>query len=49
VRLDQLGVGNYVTVQAAPPPSDLQGHSRDWTWGQVDAYEHSPINSGAQD
>jgi hypothetical protein len=49
VRLDQLGVGNYVTVQAAAPPSDLQGHSRDWTWGQVDAYEHSPINSGAQD
>jgi hypothetical protein len=48
VHLDQLGVGNYVTVQAAPPPSDLQGHGRDWTWGEIDAYEHSPINSATQ-
>jgi hypothetical protein len=47
VHLEQLGVGNYVTVQA-PPPSDQQGHGRDWTWGKIDAYERSPINSGAQ-
>ena len=26
----------------------LQGHGRDWTWGQVDAYEHIPIDSGTQ-
>jgi hypothetical protein len=48
VHLEQLGVGNYVTVQAAPQPSDLQAHGRDWTWGEVDSYEHSPIDSGAQ-
>ena len=48
VHLEQLGVGNYVMVQAAPQPSDLQGHGRDWTWGEIDAYEHSPINSATQ-
>jgi hypothetical protein len=48
VHLEQLGVGNYVTVQAAPVPSALQGNSRNWTWGQIDAYERSPINSSAQ-
>ena len=46
------GVGTYVTGQAPPQPSDqhetTQGHGRDWTWGEVDAYEHSPIDSGAQ-
>jgi hypothetical protein len=46
------GVGNYVTGRAAPQPSDqhetMQGQGRDWTWGEVDAYEHSPIDSGAQ-
>jgi hypothetical protein len=26
----------------------MQGHGRDWTWSQVDAYEHSPIDSGTQ-
>jgi hypothetical protein len=44
VHLEQLGVDNYVTVQAANP----QGHGRDWTWGQIDKYEHSPIDSGNQ-
>jgi hypothetical protein len=48
VHLEQLGVGNYVTVEAAPQPSDLQGHGRDRTWGEIDAYEHSPINSHTQ-
>ncbi len=48
VHLEQLGVGNYVTVQVAPQPSNLQGNGRDWTWGEIDAYEHSPIDSGSQ-
>jgi hypothetical protein len=48
VHLEQLGIGNYVMVQAAPVPSDLQGNGRDWTWGEIDAYERSPINSGSQ-
>lgn len=48
VYLEELGVGNYVTVQATPVHSALQGHGRNWTWGQVDAYERSPINSGSQ-
>jgi hypothetical protein len=48
VHLEQLGVGNYVMVQAAPVPSALQGNGRNWTWGEIDAYEHSPINSGSQ-
>jgi hypothetical protein len=26
----------------------MQGHGRDWTWSEVDSYEHSPINSGTQ-
>ena len=48
VHLDELGVGNYVMVQAAPQPSDLQGNGRDWRWGEIDAYQRSPINSGTQ-
>jgi hypothetical protein len=48
VHLEQLGIGNYVMVQAAPQPSDLQGNGRDWTWGEIDAYERSPINSPTQ-
>lgn len=51
-HLEQLGLGNYVMVQAAPQPSELdgttQGNGRDWTWGEIDAYERSPINSGSQ-
>jgi hypothetical protein len=48
VYLEQLGVGNYVTVEAAPSASDLQGNGRNRTWGDIDAYEHSPIDSGTQ-
>jgi hypothetical protein len=50
VHLEQLGVGNYVMVQAPRQPSDgaIQGNGRDWTWGEVDSYEHSPIDSGTQ-
>jgi hypothetical protein len=51
VHLEQLGVGNYVRVQAAPrrdsyslyqPPS-RQGHSRNWTWEEVDTHFRPPL------
>jgi hypothetical protein len=49
VHLEQLGIGNYVMVQAVPPQSsDSQGNGRDWTWGKIDAYERSPIHSPTQ-
>jgi hypothetical protein len=48
VHLEELGVGNYVTVQAAPLSPVPQGNGRGWTWGEIDAYERSPINSGTQ-
>jgi hypothetical protein len=43
VHLEQLGVGNYVVVQATPLSPSPQGHSRDWTWDKIDAYQGSPI------
>lgn len=48
VHLEELGVGNYVMVQALPPSPPLQRNGRDWTWGEIDAYRRSPINSGTQ-
>ncbi len=48
VHLEELGVGNYVMVQAAPLSPAQQGNGRDWTWGKIDAYERSPINSATQ-
>jgi hypothetical protein len=48
VHLEELGIGNYVMVQAAPLSPVPQGNGRNWTWGEIDAYEHSPINSGTQ-
>jgi hypothetical protein len=48
VHLEELGVGNYVMVQAAPLYPTQQGNGRDWTWDKIDAYERSPINSGTQ-
>jgi hypothetical protein len=48
VHLEELGVGNYVTVQAAPLFPAQQGNGRDWTWDEIDAYQRSPINSGTQ-
>ena len=48
VHLEELGVGNYVMVQALPLSPLPQGNGRDWTWDRVDAYERSPINSGTQ-
>ena len=52
VHLDELGIGNYVMVQAARQASDLdytlQDHGRNWTWDEIDAYQRSPINSSTQ-
>jgi hypothetical protein len=48
VHLEELGIGNYVMVQAVPLSPVHQDNGRNWTWGEVDAYERSPINSGTQ-
>jgi hypothetical protein len=48
VHLEEVGVGNYVMVQAAPLSPSPQGNGRNWTWDQIDRYEHSPLNSGTQ-
>jgi hypothetical protein len=48
VHLEELGIGNYVMVQAAPLSPVPHGHDRNWTWDQIDQYEHSPIDSGTQ-
>ena len=52
VHLEELGIGNYVMVQATRQPSDLdytlQDHGGDWTWSEIDAYQRSPVNSGTQ-
>ena len=48
VHLEELGVGNYVMVQAVPLSPFQQGNGRNWTWDEIDAYEHSPINSATQ-
>src|ERR671923_1024566 len=41
VHLEELGIGNYVMVQAVPLSPSPQGNGRNWTWGQIDRYEHS--------
>jgi hypothetical protein len=48
VHLEELGVGNYVMVQAAPLSPLPQGNGTDWTWDKIDAYERSPIKSNTQ-
>jgi hypothetical protein len=48
VHLEELGVGNYVMVQAVPLSPSPQGNGRNWTWDQIDRYERSPIDSGTQ-
>jgi hypothetical protein len=48
VHLEELGVGNYVMVQAAPLSPSPQGNGRDRTWDEIDAYRRSPIDSGNQ-
>jgi hypothetical protein len=48
VLLEELGVGNYVMVQATPLSPSRQGNGRDWTWGAVDALQRSPIRSHNQ-
>jgi hypothetical protein len=45
LHLEALGIGNYVTVQATPLSPARQGNGRDWTWGEIDAYERSSIKS----
>ena len=45
VHLEALAIGNYVTVQATPFSPARQGNGRDQTWGEIDAYERSPIKS----
>jgi hypothetical protein len=44
--LTVLGLGTMLVLGVSS--CALQGHGRDWTWGEIDAYEHSPINSGTQ-
>jgi hypothetical protein len=48
VHLEELGVGNYVMVQATLLSPSPQGNGRHWTWDQIDRYAHSPLNSGIQ-
>jgi hypothetical protein len=48
VHLEELGVGNYVMVQAAPLSPSQQGNGTNWTWDKIDRYEHSPLDSGFQ-
>jgi hypothetical protein len=48
VHLEELGVGNYVMVQAAPLSPLPPGNGTDWTWGEIDAYQRSPIKSSNQ-
>ena len=45
VHLEELGVGNYVMVQAAPLSPSPQGNGREWTWNEIDAYRRSPVRS----
>jgi hypothetical protein len=44
--LTVLGLGTMLVLGVSA--CALQGHGRDWTWGEIDAYEHSPIDSGTQ-
>jgi hypothetical protein len=44
--LTVLGLGTMLILGVGA--CALQGHGRDWTWGEIDAYEHSPIDSGTQ-
>jgi hypothetical protein len=41
-----LGLGAMLVLGVSS--CALQGHGTDWTWGEVNAYEHSPIDSGTQ-
>jgi hypothetical protein len=49
VHLEELGVGNYVMVQAAPLSPVPQGNGRHWTWDKIDAYQRSAIKSKGGD
>jgi hypothetical protein len=45
VHLEELGVGNYVMVQATSLSPLPQGNGRHRTWDEIDAYRRSPIRS----
>lgn len=45
VYLSELGIGNFVRVQATPLSLLPQANGRNWTWGEIDAYQRSPILS----
>jgi hypothetical protein len=38
--------GQLTHPQSSSPSP--QGNGRDWSWGDIDAYERSPIDSGSQ-
>ena len=48
VHLEELGVGNYVMVQATPLSPLPQGNGSNSTWREIDAYQRSPIRSHNQ-
>jgi hypothetical protein len=45
VHLEELGVGNYVMVQATSLSPLPQGNGRNRTWDEIDAYRRSPVRS----
>jgi hypothetical protein len=48
VHLEELGLGNYVMVQATPLSPLPQGNGRGRTWDEIDAYQRSPSRSHNQ-
>src|ERR671923_2287271 len=46
VHLEELGVGNYVMVQAAPLSPVPQGNGGRLNWGQIRKNGHQPMTSG---
>jgi hypothetical protein len=45
VHLEELGIGNYVMVQATSLSPLPEGNGRNRTWDEIDAYRRSPIRS----
>lgn len=48
VHPEEVGVGNYVMVQATLLSPSPQGNGKHGTWDELDRYAHSPLNSGTQ-
>ena len=46
VHLEELGVGNYVMVQAASLSPVPQGNGRNWTWDEIDVPAQSIRSQG---